>query len=1067
MERGMSPPMAPCPCCGIETGVGPCGCQPATTGGAGGDPLIGCTLAERYEVVELLSAGGMGRVYRAIQHPLDRQVAIKVIQPELLGSQEIAMRFLIEARAASRINHSNVVTIYDFGRTPPSEGELLYLVMELLEGPSLAAVLQEGRPMEVTRIVDIMKQMLAALAEAHRCGITHRDVKPENILLQRGAPDGERVKLIDFGIARLVDGRRITQHEAIGTPYYMAPEQIDSVTVGPSADIYAAGVVLFEMLTGRLPFTADSALGVVIAHAEAPRPDPRDVAPERDVPIRLAEICRRAMSIAPEDRYPGAEDMARALVEALTERGWSSRDASLFSSKPPGGRVSPAPQASRPPDSRPPRRTTAETPSGVQLLARREDLAWAIGQLEDRGVRAVLLWGAAGTGRTALLGAIGDALREEGAVVVELCTDARLLAQVGHAALKAAIVRLSDVPESDPGLRSGGAAIEPLAAAGLRALFAGSPTPAPGDPTVPREACAAALDWAARRAMDRVPTGRVILTIDDVDRLDGASLLGLADFLWKYQIPGFYILATSESAPDLTLTSGLRQREIYGLPQADAERLLGSASAALVSSEGDLEPLYLVQLAAWHGEQLVGTPPPGLQEIIEWRLRNLAPAELRVIEALAAVGAASRGELARLLGRSDDVDRSIGPLRRGGFVLESDGLLTLAHAIFAGVALNLSPAGFLEDVHERAAEALVGAPAMVELRAFHALRGRPGFEAFLLAEQATRLRAVRDDHNGEIGLLTDALRAAHRRFLTGELDGSSARSVFGRKLAEALLRAGRPRDAYGVLAETLDIAPGEPAIRALLLERMSMAAQQCDRPDEAARLRSEALALAERLGDVALLDRLRAPSGVVVSRPRLLVRRTPSPGESLPPRASAVVPASLIPTEDGESEIQSIGAPSSDPAKDEAASSWPSGGSRASSTARIRSRLLLVLSDASAAARLAPALRRAGAHSVLVRTRTMALAVRGPFDAGLFGFDLPDGDGIATAEQLLRAGVVRSVLFFGITLDRSQRHRAQEIGPLVDPSQPLYRIVAEIRRSLEARNDTIVQPGNRSDGRRH
>ncbi len=215
------------------------------------DPLLGRIIAERYEIVSLINAGGMGVVYRAKQRSLDRPVAIKFVHPQFLSSEVSVQRFMEEARAVSRMNHPHVVSVFDFGRTPQTEGGYLFLVMELLTGPDLAKVLGHERLLPIRRVTSIVVQTLEALAEAHHLGIVHRDVKPENIVLEPRRTGQDHVKVIDFGIAK-VGAEGDDAGISCGTPSYMAPEQKAGI-VAPSVDVYAAGVVLFEMLVGHLP----------------------------------------------------------------------------------------------------------------------------------------------------------------------------------------------------------------------------------------------------------------------------------------------------------------------------------------------------------------------------------------------------------------------------------------------------------------------------------------------------------------------------------------------------------------------------------------------------------------------------------------------------------------------------------------------------------------------------------------------------------------------------------------------------------------------------------------------
>jgi serine/threonine-protein kinase len=219
----------------------------------------------------------MGRVYRAEQQALGRTVAVKIIHNHLLNDESASARFITEARAASQLNHPNSVGIIDFGNT---EDGLLYLVMEYLRGRDLARVLHESGLLEIPRVVDVIRQVLAALDEAHELGIIHRDLKPENIILEPRRGGGDYVKVVDFGLAKIQAQRSMTRPGIVcGTPDYMAPEQGRGDPLDGRSDLYAVGVILFFLLTGRLPFEGDSPTQVVLMHLTMPTPASRTPAP--------------------------------------------------------------------------------------------------------------------------------------------------------------------------------------------------------------------------------------------------------------------------------------------------------------------------------------------------------------------------------------------------------------------------------------------------------------------------------------------------------------------------------------------------------------------------------------------------------------------------------------------------------------------------------------------------------------------------------------------------------------------------------------------------------------------
>ncbi|MDP9033991.1 MAG: serine/threonine-protein kinase, partial [Myxococcota bacterium] len=284
------------------------------------DPLIGRSLPGGYLILELVGVGGMGRVYRAEQTNLARTVAVKIIHPHLVGEENAAARFITEARAASRLNHPNSVGIIDFGKSPDGQ---LYLVMEFLRGRDLARVAYEDGPLPFRRIVDILRQALAALAEAHNANIIHRDLKPENIILEQVRSGADFVKVVDFGLAKMradTPQRNITSPGIVcGTPEYMSPEQARGDPLDPRSDLYAVGVILYQLLTGQLPFDGDSPTQVVLAHLSRAPKDPREVAPGRQIPQPLVDIVMRTLAKDANVRHQDADELAAALGAAIVQ----------------------------------------------------------------------------------------------------------------------------------------------------------------------------------------------------------------------------------------------------------------------------------------------------------------------------------------------------------------------------------------------------------------------------------------------------------------------------------------------------------------------------------------------------------------------------------------------------------------------------------------------------------------------------------------------------------------------------------------------------------------------------
>lgn len=280
--------------------------------------LLGRVIAGKLRIVEHLGSGSMGRVYRAHHLSLDKDVAIKVLRESAVPDPNRSRRFEREARAASRLNHPNSVAVLDFGED--GEDKLLYIAMEFLEGEDLQEIIDRGTLLGVERICHIMIQVLAALAAAHDAEIIHRDMKPSNIVLVRQRNDEgqitEVVKVCDFGVAKFLSGGRDTldggrAQRVIGTPLYMSPEQAVGDALDPRTDVYSCGVIMFEMLTGQPPFTAETPMGVLMKHVSEPVRKPSSLVP--NVPPELEAIMLWSLEKS-RDKRPGS---ARELRNAL------------------------------------------------------------------------------------------------------------------------------------------------------------------------------------------------------------------------------------------------------------------------------------------------------------------------------------------------------------------------------------------------------------------------------------------------------------------------------------------------------------------------------------------------------------------------------------------------------------------------------------------------------------------------------------------------------------------------------------------------------------------------------
>ncbi|MFR6095870.1 MAG: protein kinase domain-containing protein [Dysosmobacter welbionis] len=287
------------------------------------DPYIGKMLDNRYEILERIGTGGMAIVYKAKCHRLNRLVAVKILKSDLAQDEDFRCRFNAESQAVAQLSHPNIVSVYDVSKG----GDIEYIVMELIDGITLKQYMEKRGQLNWRESLHFITQIMRGLSHAHSRGIVHRDIKPQNVMVLR---DGS-VKVADFGIACLENAAQTLTQEALGSVHYISPEQARGDRTDARSDIYSAGVVLYEMLTGRLPFEGDSAVSVAIQHLSSVPLAPREVNP--DIPEQLELICMKAMAPDLEKRYPSADAMI-ADLEAFRKNPGVNLDFELSDLRP-------------------------------------------------------------------------------------------------------------------------------------------------------------------------------------------------------------------------------------------------------------------------------------------------------------------------------------------------------------------------------------------------------------------------------------------------------------------------------------------------------------------------------------------------------------------------------------------------------------------------------------------------------------------------------------------------------------------------------------------------------------
>jgi tetratricopeptide (TPR) repeat protein len=819
------------------------------------DALQGRVIADAYVIQELVGIGGMGRVYRAEQRALGRMVAIKVVHRHLLGDRDSVSRFYTEARAASSLNHPNSVSIFDFGRT---DDGMLYLVMEYLRGRDLARVMHEEPPLGMARIVEIGVGVLGALAEAHARGVVHRDLKPENIILERMRGGSDLIKVVDFGLAKIrgVEPAEAARGLVAGTPDYMSPEQARAHEVDGRGDLYSLGVVLFELLTGRLPFVDDTPSKVMMRHVVDPVPDPRDIAPYRGMPDALVQIVLRALAKEPSERFRDADDMARALRQVGTALA-AEQD------KPRCPKCGAANESQRAfcgdcgyrlvrSALSPAHGMRSLPPPGQRPLVGRADLFDRLLSLlhnaSSEGCIAYVV-GELGIGKTRLLAELGAQATREGYLVVEGGPH-ESGAKVAYSGIRPVIARLLNVAEarlpalaSDDGLWRDG-----LSRAGMADLV--EPEGLLGYEGASRVgAVAAALARAVELASSRATNGKVLLMFDDLPRCDGLTSETLQAFAeHAAKLPVFVVVAAQSPTP-LCLRWPGPTLELRGLASNLLKEFVRADFVPAEASSGGLLPLHLEQLRALRWEPTLDErEPPSLADSVLRRLALLDVASRRVLQAIAVLGVRVSLMALRHVVETDDLP-ALSKLVECELLRPSEGQYSFVHAYLRDVVEASTPAETRKVLHARALDLSSNSGEPLEVRAEHAFRSGDVLAALMLLERMGQEALRRGDPSVGMQAFRNGLELARRTVLeTGDEALDPALVSFSRQLAETLVWSGDVTGAAGVLNEAFQLAAPVSLERARMTLVLGRVAERRDRPREAMRQLGLAAELAQKIG---------------------------------------------------------------------------------------------------------------------------------------------------------------------------------------------------------------------------
>lgn len=878
-----------CPGCGVDLS--------AYQQAGPADPLINATVGGQFVLRELIGTGGMGQVYRADHAGVGRSVAVKIMHRHLLGDATAAARFINEARAASSLNHQHSIAILDFGQT---EAGMLYIVMEYLVGRSLDVLLHDDFPLPLGRTAHIMCQTAEAVHAAHQQNIIHRDLKPENVFLLARHARRDFVKVLDFGIAKLLDAedRSVTTPGLVpGTPEYMSPEQARGEKLDARSDVYAMGVLLYELLTGTVPFKGASAIATMMSHVQDPVEPPSRRRPDLEIPAAIEAIATWALAKHPGDRISSAaqfrdvleawaqvagvwpaEPEARSTAPEILLDYFTQDQPQVMAATLEGAQREPAAAERRPTAVAPARPAFALT-AVEGLFGRQPQLQQLERFLGLTGSRALRIEAPEGMGKSTLVGALVRHSRAQGSEVIVCAAPQGWAASPLASARQAIGEALRSLPEQrdrSDGAELGGAVsalgLAPADATGLRDLWEPSalaPLATTGSPARRRERVAAfRAFWAQVCARH----GRLLVVVEDLELHDEVSrelFTALANMP-----PGGEFAIVLTHTPD---RSQLWPTELTVLPlpplgASEAAAMLGSllggseraagVARAIAATGAVASPLYLEQAAQALVHEGLGDPPERLGELFVGRLEHLPQAERLLLQWLAVLNEpVDQALVLRLTGRGAEegaaLADALAALRLRGLLRAEGERFAIPHRALAVLVYSGIPAEVRREMHQSIARELreQGGGAVAAL-AYHAHRADDGLRAIGELERAgveceqslAGLEATR--------CYTAALELVRREWgrggvATPGLDATAVELTL--RLAEVLRQRGETQTAAGVLGEILSVAATDSAARARL--HLGLGRLDLDRAQPQRALRHLQLARADAgtIGEPALL----------------------------------------------------------------------------------------------------------------------------------------------------------------------------------------------------------------------
>lgn len=793
--------------------------------------LVGRVLDDKYRLRGCIGIGGSGAVYKADQIALGRTVAVKILNDELAADARLVKRFQDEALAASRLNHPNTVSVIDYGQTPDG---LLYLVMEYLRGPTLTHLIAKEHPLPPARVLGIIDQILAGIEEAHLAGVIHADLKSDNIIVEQRRTGQDQVKVVDFGIARLLNAPRDGEDRNIcGTPEYMAPELIGGAQSTVATDLYAVGIVAYELLTGQTPFVGGSAVDILTRQLKLqPRP------PSASVPVTPAvdEFVLRALAKRPGDRYADAAAM-RAAIPMVS----GPHAAPAVYACDACNAVSVVPFRFCPECGQPRKALTttrelgdqggalveadAGVPWPIALVGRDAELDLVVDFLAGRrAAPALLLTGDAGSGRTALLAAAYERVADAvGVTIYQADADPSGLASPLYP-LRALVATMLELPPvcgrdelAEAAIARG---LSERDVPGLAELFGYATDLGELDAPVRRRETFAALVRVLAAEATRGPTAVVF---EDLDRYDRASV-ELVRRVAERDHSGVRIVVTCSAEAARTWPADCLRTTLAPL---DAEALSFVAAQLARAHAGELTAAELTARTAGvpaHVEHLIRYlteggalehAPSSLPDLVAARLASLPRDTLVVCQAAAVFGREAELELVEQAAElGDGFSAALAVAEQRGWLRVVAGMVTFSSALVRDVTYGAMPAHVRTKLHDFARSTLAELPQMAAARAHHTEAAGHRAEAAQLYADAGDAAVRQLDDVGAARSFNHALVCARIALANGEVPPAVLVAISIR-LAEILRLTGELALARGVLHEAESWGDQGPRLQAL------------------------------------------------------------------------------------------------------------------------------------------------------------------------------------------------------------------------------------------------------------